>query len=195
VRTARPLPLLAITLLATASCVFADERSWLDNTLATCRQTYDETRCGDPEFLEQHYHVGSLQVAHKASMRGKQEEQRALRELTLQRLCGQNPAKYCAGETDGLCAQQMAQMCADIRQRAANCIAYARQICSESTQSSCLPQQSAFCPSAKKQDIKVLLAKYPRLSAEQKNRLTQTAQQLDKNNRGLIGNLFHWLGF
>ena len=194
-RTARPLSLLMIALLTATTFAAADERSWLDNTLATCRQTYDETRCSDPEFLEQTYHVNSLQVAHKASMRGRQEEQRALRELTLQRLCGQSVAKSCAGESDGLCAQQMTQMCADIRQRADNCVAYARQFCAQNSESGCLARQSAFCPSAKKQDINALLAKYPKLSNDQRNRLAVVAQQLDKSNRGLIGSLFRWLGF
>lgn len=193
-RTSLPLPLLALTLLPMTLEAAADQRSWLDNTIATCLQVYDEASCNDPEFLEEHYHVRTLQIAHKASQRGRLEERRALRELSLQRLCGKKTSDFC-DDGDALCAQQMTQMCDDLDRRADQCQAYAKDYCADSSERDCSAQLTAYCPSAKKQDIDVLLAKYPKLSAEQKTRLAQVADALDRKNRGLIGNLFHWLGF
>jgi len=195
VRRHLPQHLLTALLFSATGLSAADETNWLDNTIATCQQEFNADSCGDPEFLEEHYHVRSLQAAHKASMRSRLEEQKALRELSLQHLCGHSPKKYCEGDATGDCIAQIQQMCLDISQRAAQCVAQAEPLCASNTAGDCLARQTAYCPSAKKQPIGALLAKYPKLSPAQKNRLVQVAEQLDQKDRSLIGQLFQWLGF
>lgn len=187
--------LLAALLLSAPAHAAEEQQSWLDHTLATCRQDFDEERCSDPEFLEEHYHVRTLQIAHRAAIRTRQEERRALQELSLQYLCGQNPDKYCEADTSGTCVPQMQRICLDLRTRAEQCAQQARQFCEQNPADDCLSQRTRYCPSAKKQKIPELLAKYPKLSPEQKKRLALFANQLQEKNSGLIDRLFGWLGF
>lgn len=172
------------------------QQSWLDSTLAACAQQFSAEQCRDDEFLEQHYHVRDLQTAHRAAMRRSELEQRALRELLLQRSCG-NTAAYCSGDATTDCAAQLQQMCAAITQQAAACVSEAAQYCAASGQSSdCLKQRQPQCPSAKKQSIDELLVKYSKLTLQQQMHVRQVAQQIDANqDSSWIGNLFRWLGF
>jgi hypothetical protein len=188
-------PLAAALLLSATTLTGAEEQSsWLENTIATCEREYDAAQCSDPEFLEQHYHVRTLQIAHKAAIRHRQEEQNALRELSLQRLCDQDPKKFC-GTASADCILQMQQMCADIKRRAELCTVQAQQFCLDNPKDNCLAERTRYCPSAKKQDIATLLAKYPKLTPTQKNRIAGVAQQMDAKNSNLIERLFEWLGF
>ncbi|HSB94858.1 MAG TPA: hypothetical protein VLC91_00305 [Spongiibacteraceae bacterium] len=178
----------------------ADTPSWLDGIRNNCAQQYSAEQCRDDEFLEQNFHVNDLQAAHRAAVRRKEMEQSALRELLLQRTCG-NPAAYCAINTTADCAtqlqQQLQQMCASIQQQTANCLNTATQYCASAGQSSnCLAQRRALCPTAIRQPIDTLLAKYPKLTLQQQMHVRQVAQQMDANQGGSwIGNLFRWLGF
>jgi hypothetical protein len=193
VRTARRHLLLTALLLSGAPFAQAQGQSWLDSTIAACAQKYTAERCQDPQFLEQHYHVTTLQVAHKTARRRQQEQRRALSELTLQRVCD-HPQKACA-DGDNLCVMQTQQRCANLEQRAAQCLVQAKSFCAQNPAPGCAQQQTGRCPSADEQKIDELLAKYPLLTAEQKNQMRRVAQQLDDNNRGAIGRLWHWLGF
>ena len=169
--------------------------SWLNQTIAQCQQEYDEQSCQDPEFLEQHYHVRTLQIAHKASIRHTQEERRALGELMLQRLCSQDLKKYCAvdGSTD--CIPRTQQTCANIQRYAVACVTNAQQFCAENPQDGCLQSMGGHCPTSKKLNIDVLLAKYPKLTGPQQTHIRQVAAQIDASTRGLIGDLLSWFGF
>lgn len=174
----------------------ADNASWLDGVRSRCEQQYSADQCRDDRFLDEKYNVESLQVAHKAAIRHRELEQKALRELLLQRVCN-NKAAYCANNASAGCAGQLAQMCAAIKQQAATCLAQAKQYCTAFPHNDdCLDQRQAQCPSAKKQSLDQLLAKYPKLSAQQQAHVRQVAQQIDTNlNTNWIGDLFRWLGF
>jgi hypothetical protein len=169
--------------------------SWLDNARNLCAQQYSVEQCQDEEFLEQNFHVRDLQTAHRAATRRNELERRALQELLLQRTCGK-PATYCAINATPDCATQLQQMCASIQQQAATCQKNAALYCATTGQSSnCLKQRQALCPTAKKQTIDKLLAKYPRLTLQQQAHVRQVAQQIDANQNNWIGNLFRWFGF
>jgi hypothetical protein len=173
----------------------AVDNNWLGTTVAQCEQEFDKDRCADPQFLEEHYHVESLQVAHKAAQRHSKEEKRATRELLLQRLCTKDLKKYCAAEGSVNCLPRTQQLCASIVSEAAQCIGQAKQYCAENPQeSNCLANMTAHCPVVKKQTIAVFLARYPKLTDPQRVQLAQMAQQLDNNTRSFIGSLFKWLG-
>lgn len=187
----RKLWLVAL-LLAAAGAHAEQDSSWLNSTIATCEQEYDKTRCQDPGFLEQHYHVASLQIAHDTARRRHEQERAALRELTLQRVCD-DPQEACA-ESDSTCVAQTEQACAALKQQAAQCLAQVETFCAQNPSAQCVAMRSVRCPSAKEQKIDDLLRKYPLLTATQKAHLRNVAQQLDANNRSVIGSLFQWLG-
>lgn len=170
------------------------EPNWLDNTRAACAQQYSSEQCQDDEFLNEKFHVRDLQTAHNTATRRQQQEQRALRELLLQRTCG-SPATYCANNPAEDCAAQLQQMCASLQQQAATCVSQTVAICADGeANADCVVQRLAQCPSAKKQSVDKLLAKYPKLSTAQQIHIRQVAQQIDSNQSGWIGNLFSWLG-
>jgi hypothetical protein len=170
--------------------------SWLENVRAQCAQQYTPEQCDDDEFLNTNFHVESLQTAHRTAIRRNEQEQRALRELLLQRACTNRKA-YCTQNPAAGCAEQLAQMCTAVAQQAKACLEQAKQYCTAFPQNAdCLKQRQAQCPSAKKQTIDALLAKYPRLSAQQEEHVRSVARQMDSNFGGSwIGDLFRWLGF
>jgi hypothetical protein len=170
--------------------------SWLDNVRAQCEQQYSVEQCQDRDFLNQNFHVDSLQAAHLTAIQRRNQEDRALRELLLQRACN-NRKTYCAQNAAAGCAAQLAQMCTAIAQQATACLNQARQYCTTFPQNAgCLKQRQAQCPSAKKQSLEALLAKYPKLSAQQQEQVRQTARNIDSNLGGnWIGDLFRLLGF
>jgi hypothetical protein len=193
------LPLLVACVAASAANAqepAATEPNWLDGVKSRCEQQYSAEQCGDEQFLNEKFNVESLQTAHKAAIRHHDLEERALRELLLQRACN-NKAAYCATSATVGCKQQLAQMCAAIVQQATTCLSQARQYCATFPQNAdCLGQRQAQCPSAKKQSTDALLAKYPKLSAQQQAHVRQLAQQIDANlNTSWVGDLFRWLGF
>jgi hypothetical protein len=168
--------------------------SWIDSARDLCAQQYSIEQCQDEEFLEQNFHVRDLQTAHRAAIRRNELERRALHELLLQRTCGK-PAAYCAIDAAPDCATQLQQMCTAIQRQAATCQSNAALYCATAGQSSnCLKQRQALCPTAKKQTVDKLLAKYPRLTLQQQAHVRQVAQQIDANQGNWIGNLFRWLG-
>jgi len=199
-RESAPASATAGSIATDKQAAAVDTSSWLEGIRNTCAQQYSVEQCRDDEFLEQNFHVGDLQTAHRAAIRRNEMEQSALRELLLQRTCG-NPAAYCAINATPDCAtqlqQQLQQMCASIQQQAASCLSNAAQYCATTGQSStCLAQRSALCPTAKWQPTDKLLAKYPKLTLQQQAHVRQVAQQIDANQGGnWIGNLFRWLGF
>lgn len=188
-------------LIAGASTVGAEpsneeNASWLDGIRAQCEQQYSLEQCQDHNFLNEHFHVDSLQAAHKSAIQRRTQEDRVLRELLLQRACN-NKKAYCAQNAAAGCAQQLTQMCTAIAQQAAACLKEARQYCTAFPQNAgCLKQRQAQCPSEKKQSVDVLLAKYPNLSAQQQLHVRQVARNIDANLGGSwISELFRRLGF
>lgn len=136
----------------------------------------------------------ALEAAHKAAIRHRDLERRALHELLLQRACG-NQKTWCALNAASGCATQLAQMCTAAAQQAAACLKQAANYCTAFPQNdNCLKERQAQCPSAKKQKIEVLLAKYPKLSAQQVEHIRQVARQMDANLGSWINDLFNWLG-
>jgi hypothetical protein len=206
-RTLRNAPFLRRSLLAllvagatTASAQQQEAEpgkpSWLDGVRAQCEQQYSAEQCQDHEFLNQNFHVDSLQAAHRTAIKRRSQEETALRELLLQRACTNRQA-YCAQSGAAGCAAQLAQMCTAIAQQAKACIAQAKQFCATyQVDSNCVSQRQLQCPSAKKQSIDALLVKYPKLSTQQQLQIRQAALRMDSDFGGSwIGDLFRRLGF
>ena len=171
-------------------------RSWLDNTIARCVQQYSAEQCQNQEFLDEHFQVTSLQVAHRAASRRNEEAGKALRELTLQRVCNDAPAKSCAstGVDVAQCSAEITQACATLQAEAAACVQNATSLCIDNVDpNACYRQQLALCPSAKKQPIEQLLAKYPKLTAAQKSRLINAAAELDAKYGSWWSDMVAWL--
>ena len=192
------LTALATTLMVTSA--WAQEESsapdkgsasWRESAIARCTQQYSAEQCQDNEFLEANFHVDSLEVAHRAAMQRNQQAQHALRELTLQRVCSVAASDNCASDVDAAqCIVQIEQACATLKVEAENCIRNAQLTCANDTDpSACSKRRIALCPSLNKQPIEQLLAKYPRLSAEQKSRLIASATELDAKTSGWWSNL------
>jgi hypothetical protein len=171
-------------------------KSWLESIRAQCEQQYSVEECLDHAFLNEHFHVDSLQAARRTAIQRHNHEERALRELLLQRACS-NKRAYCTQNAAVGCAEQLTQMCTAIAQQAKACLEQARQYCTAFPQNgACFKQRLAQCPSAKKQSLDVLLAKYPNLSDQQQLHVRQVARNIDTNLGGnWIGDLFRWLGF
>ncbi len=169
--------------------------SWRENAIARCTQQYSAEQCQDDEFLEANFHVNSLEVAHRAAMQRNQQEKKALRELTLQRICSISAGTACASDANiAQCTAQVEQSCVAFQAEADNCAQSAQQTCAnEVDPNACYQRRTAQCPSFKKQPIEQLLAKYPRLSAAQKSRLIAAAAELDAKTGGLWSNLVEWL--
>lgn len=173
-----------------------DNISWLDGVRAQCEQQYDAERCKDHEFLNQNFHVDSLQAAHRSAIQRRGQEERALRELLLQRACNNRKA-YCAQNAAAGCAAQLAQMCTAIAQQAKACLGQAKAYCNAyQSEPDCLRLRQSQCPSAKKQSIDAFLVKYPKLSTQQQEQVRQAALRMDADFGGSwIGDLFRRLGF
>lgn len=182
--------------LASAEPAEPAQESWLQGVRAQCEQQYSAEQCQDHDFLDEHFHVDSLQAAHRTAIQRRNHEERALRELLLQRACN-NKKAYCAQNAAAGCAQQLTQMCTAIAQQAKACLEQARQYCTTFPQNAgCFKQRQLQCPSAKKQSLDTLLAKYPNLSEQQQLHVRQVARNIDSNLGGnWIGDLFRLLGF
>jgi hypothetical protein len=175
----------------------ADAKStFRQSTITRCEQQYSVEQCQDEQFLEDNFHLNSLEVALRAAGRRNQLERDALRELTLQHLCDQSPSSVCAGADDpARCAEEIVQSCTTLATRTANCQQSAKLVCADAAATgACLKQQIAFCPSIKKQKVEELLAKYPQLNLEQKNRVVKTAQEMDGQPSAWLANMVGWLG-
>jgi len=197
---------LALALIATAALAqessndnaddgSANSGTWREGVMAQCQQQFSAEQCSDPQFLEDQFHLQSLEIAHRAAMRRTGVEKQALRELTLQRVCNVSSSASCSGNNDPRCVVQVEQACATLKAQAAACIQTAKNYCASVADSNCLAQQIARCPSAKKQPIEQLLAKYPKLSTEQKFRLAQIAQELDAKQGNWFTRLLSQVGF
>lgn len=134
-------------------------------------------------------------IARRAAIRQRNVEQRALRELLLQRAC-HNRKAYCAHNAAPGCAEQLAQMCTAAEQQAEACKRQAVSYCTTFPQiPDCVRQRLAQCPSARRQTVDALLAKYPQLSAQQVEHVKSVARQMDANiGSSWVGDLFRWLG-
>lgn len=146
----------------------------------------------------------TLEVARRAAVRRNRQEQRAIRELLVQStgLCQRsNPEQYCPSGNRVGCAAQLKQTCASLANRATQCKAQAKQFCTQQRGGNrCMEQVSRQCPSAKRQDIDTLLARYHDLTPAQKARVKQLAKELEDNKDktklgGLISSLLGLLGF
>jgi hypothetical protein len=177
------LAIIAGSALAQEENPAADDNatSWRDSTIAQCTQQYSAEQCADSEFLEEHFHVKTLEIAHRAAMQRNKQEEKALHELTLQRVCSIPARANCANDAAAAeCIVQIEQACAILKAEATNCVQNALLTCShEDNPSACAKLRVSFCPSLKKQPIEQLLAKYPRLSSAQKAHLRATATELD----------------
>lgn len=211
-RRLAPTALLRLTLLAaavagaTAATAQQQDTPSLEQLeslrSAACAQPDADGRCpaeADPEDAtgaEPAASTHTLDIAHKAAIRQREVERRALRELLLQRACNNRKA-YCAQNAAPGCAEQLAQMCTAVAQQAAACAKQAVAYCATFPQiPNCVAQRQAQCPSAKRQRIDVLLAKYPQLSAQQVEHVKNVARQIDANlGSSWVGDLFRWLGF
>lgn len=169
--------------------------SWRDSVIAECQRQFTYEQCQDPDFLEEHFHLQALDIAHHAAIRRMAVEKQALNELTLQRICDISPSNACATTNDPRCETQVEQTCANLKIEAATCIQNAKNYCASASDNNCLAQQTSHCPSAKKQPIEKLLAKYPKLSMEQKLRLTRVAQELDAKQSNWFARLLDRVGF
>lgn len=169
--------------------------SWRENTIARCEQQYSVEQCQDENFLEENFHVNTLEIAHRAAIRSKQLFEKAKREITLQYACNDSPKEVCEGsEESAQCVMNVAQTCAQLKQEAAMCIQSAKQGCaSTANPAACFKQQQERCPSPKKQPVAQLLAKYPKLSASQKSQLITTAQTLEKKTGSWWSDLVSWI--
>lgn len=195
------LTALAAALIATAT--FAQDEnpatedsnaSWLENTIARCEQQYGAEQCRDQQFLEDNFHVSSLQTAHRVATQRNQQVTKALRELTLQRVCNTSPNSSCTGADAAQCSAEISQACSELKAEAAACIQNTKTLCIDNVDPSvCVKQQSALCPSADRQPLDKLLAKYPKLTAQQKSRLIAAAAALDAKSSGWWSNLVSWL--
>lgn len=167
-------------------------KTWRENTIARCMQQYSVEQCQDEEFLEENFHVNSLEIAHRAAIRRKQQNDKALHELILQRVCTASPSTVC--DDSEQCIAEVTRTCATLKAEATACVQRAKTNCSTTNDpSSCYQAQVAQCPSTKKLTIAELLAKYPKLSDSQKARLISTAAQLDAKTSGWWSNLVNWL--
>lgn len=189
--TTLTIAIIATTAWAQDENSASDNATWRDNTIARCTQQYSAEQCQDSEFLEANFHVNSLEVAHRTAIQRNQQAQKALRELTLQRVCSISASDNCANDADAAqCIAQITQACTALKAEADNCVQNAQLTCANDTDpSGCYKRRLAFCPSLKKQPIEQLLAKYPRLSASDKSRLIAAAAELDAKTSGWWSNL------
>lgn len=200
--TIRPRLLLIAALFSTTVAAQQDENAsapastWRDGVIARCQQQYSTEQCQDEQFLEDNFHVNSLETAHRTSTRRKQQERSALRELTLQRVCNQSLGNTCAGASNpAQCATEIADACTTLKTQSANCLQNVQSQCATNTDAgTCIKQQSSRCPSIKKQSLDELLTKYPHLTLEQKNRLASASQQMDAQQGSWFPDLLSWLG-
>lgn len=191
----------ALALLSIAAVAQQDENStteqsnsWRENVIAECQRQFTSEQCQDPAFLEENFHLQSLETAHRAAIRRTDLERRALNELTLQRICAVSPSSACATTNDPRCAAQVEQTCANLKNEAAACVQNAKNYCASASDANCFAQQTLHCPSAKKQPVEKVLAKYPKLSLEQKLRLTRIAQELDAKQGNWFSRLLDRVG-
>lgn len=172
----------------------ANSPSWRESAVARCQQQYSEEQCQDRDFLEENFHIESLEAAHRAATRRNRLADRAMRELILQRACTASPSKVCGGDAEVQCLAEIMQTCATLKSEAAACVQNAKNSCALTADPGvCFQQQLTQCPSTKKMPVEQLLAKYPKLSAAQKNRLVVAANDLDARTRGWWSNLVGWL--
>lgn len=193
----------ALSLAIAASAVSAQEEestpentrsTWRENVVARCTQQYSAEQCADSEFLEENFHVNSLEIAHRAAMRRNQSAEKAMHEVILQHACNDSPSKVCGSKESAQCIVDVTQTCAKLKREARACVQNIKNGCaSTANPSSCFKQQVAQCPSEKELPIAKLLAKYPKLSEAQKVKLTKTAAQLDAKTSGWWSNLVDWL--
>jgi hypothetical protein len=167
-----------------------------DSIVAKCEQQYSASQCQDEQFLNENFHLQSLDVAHRAGIRRDKVQRSALRELTLQRACNEPFSKVCgAAEDPQRCVTDLVQSCTVLKNQTVDCLQNVQHSCAaDSNRSACIQQQAARCPSIKKQPTEVLLAKYPKLSPAQKNLLANTAQQLDAEQSYWPTGLLNLLG-
>ncbi len=156
-----------------------ESNSWRENRIAECQQQFGAEQCSDPQFLEEQFHIKSLEVAHDAGRRRAKLEKEAERELTLQRVCNVSPATACKNNATPQCVQQVQQSCSQLKTQVARCLQNAKTYCASAAIPNCMKQRTAQCPSAKKQPLAQFFAKYPKLAPDQKMRLTKLAQELD----------------
>ncbi len=201
IKTARISALAFALVAATASAqeenasTDSTANTWRESAIARCTEQYSAEQCADPQFLEEHFHVDTLEIAHRAGIRRTMLMNKAVRELTLQRICNNSASDNCANDAhQAQCVAQIEQSCAMLQAEAQTCIANAKQACSNSFDAStCESNQTVLCPSLKKQSIEQLLAKYSKLTDAQKTRLTQIAAELDAKTSGWWSNLIGWL--
>lgn len=205
----RPLSLLLAAFLCAVCAAFATPAAvaqeetadletrptWRENAVARCEAQHGAEQCADPQFLEENFHVETLDIAHRAAARRSRLEREAMREVTLQYLCDRSPGKTCAAAPQpGVCASQIAQQCQALAREAGHCVANARAQCARGgAGSACVKQRSAQCPSIKKQPLPAVLAKYPKLDPEQKLRIAKAAQRLDAQ-QSWFSNVLDWIG-
>lgn len=194
--TIRPYLLLFAAAFATIAgaqqndSVDAPHATFREGIIASCEQQYSVEQCKDEQFLEDNFHLKSLEVAQRTAARRSQLQRAALRELTLQRACNQSLSNVCgAAEDPQQCATNLVQSCSMLSTQAATCLQNAKTSCATNSSNACIEQQAARCPSIKKQPIDVLVAKYPKLTLTQKNQLANTAQQLDATQSNWPTNL------
>lgn len=192
----------ALSLAIAATHVAAQEEelpanaknTWRENAIARCIQQHSAEECQDEEFLEENFHVNSLEIAHRAATRRNQIAEKAMHEVILQYACNDSPNKVCSGNESAQCVTTVTHTCTKLKTEANACIQHAKQGCaSTSDPTSCYKQQKAHCPSQKKQPIAQLLKKYPKLTASQKTQLTSTAQALEKKTSGWWSDLVNLL--
>lgn len=196
------MAITAIAVIATGvsaqddpSALDGNASGWRESVMARCVQEYSAEQCEDSEFLEENFHVKTLEIARRAATQRNRQEEKALRELTLQRVCGVPASRICAQDSNAAqCIAQIEQACATLKAEAYDCAKRAPLGCAnEADPQACTQRRMALCPSFKKQPIQQLLAKYPRLSAAQKSRLTAAAAELDAKTKGWWSNLSSWL--
>ena len=199
--TIRPHLLLIATLLsATAVAQQADSSAnpatWREGVIARCQQQFSIEQCQNEQFLEDNFHVTTLEVAHRTAARRAQQERSALRELTLQHFCHQSPNNSCAGAGNPTqCATDIAAACTALQTQSINCQQNVQSLCANATDAgTCTDQRSVRCPSIKQQSLDEILAKYPNLTLEQKSRLAAESQQLDAQGGSWFSNLLSWIG-
>lgn len=167
-----------------------------EGIVARCEQQYSAEQCQDEQFLNENFHLQSLDTAHRAGIRRDKVQRSALRELTLQRACNDPFSKVCgAAEDPQRCVTDLVQSCTVLKNQTVDCLQNVQSSCAaDSNRSACIQQQAARCPSIKKQPAEVLLAKYPKLTPAQKNQLANTAQQLDAEQSYWPSQLLNLLG-
>ncbi len=169
--------------------------SWRESVIARCAEQYSAAQCQDEQFLEENFHLESLETAHRTAARRNQLEKAALRELTLQRICDKSASGNCAGASDpAQCAVEITQSCQALATQTASCQQNAKLVCAtDTTTSNCIKVQSANCPSVKKQSLPDFLAKYPSLTSAQIHHLTYASKQLDAAQGSWFSDLLNWL--